>query len=146
MQALLAHAKRLGVTVHAAHLPKPWRGFYDADKRMVVYHIELTPVERRSVLAHELGHAFYDHRCSGDSGQEHAADLYAARLLIDPAEYARLEAMEYSSPWSIADELQLEVELVELFQRHALAKIHGATYAWPRLGSRQHAGRWSVTE
>lgn len=139
MRSLLAHASSLGVTVHVAHLPHPYRGYYDAENRMVVYGFDLTPIERTCVLAHELGHAFYDHRCRGVRAAEDAADLYAARLLIDPAEYARLERIDPSIA-TIAEELGVTPELVQVFRR-TLTKLHGVTYADSRMGARQSRHR-----
>ena len=128
MKELLAHAAQLGVSVHMAHLPEPYRGFYDSARRIVVYGFDLTPVEKVSVLAHELGHAFYDHQCYGDSAAEEAADRYAARLLIDPLEYASAESID-ASPDAIADELGVLPKLVLAYQQSALTVLRGVTYA-----------------
>lgn len=78
MSELLTHASHLGVSVHVAHLPAPYRGFYDHRNARVVYDFNLTPIERRSVIAHELGHAYHGHTGHGVQSQEDAADRYAA--------------------------------------------------------------------
>lgn len=142
MRELLAHAKTLGVTVHVAHLPAPYRGFYDAEQRMVVYGFELTPIERVCVLAHELGHAFYDHRCKDDPAAEAAADLYAARLLIDPQAYARAAAV-YPHVHGIAEELGVEPRLVDTFQRRVLSRFGERTYSHARMGAGQYVHAWN---
>jgi Zn-dependent peptidase ImmA (M78 family) len=142
LRELLAHASTLGVSVHVAHLPAPYRGYYDSDRRMVVYGFDLTPIERRCVLAHELGHAFYDHRCRGHQASEDAADLYAAHLLIDPAEYAEVEAV-YPSVETIAEELGVTVDLVRIFQERSLTRLRGITYARSRMGVGQFRHAWA---
>ena len=127
MRELLAHAAQLGVHVHTAHLPAPYRGFYDHENNRVVFDYALTPIERRSVLAHELGHVFHGHEGHGVRAQEDAADRYAAQLLIDPAVYARLERV-HGDPQSIADELGVEVHLLRVFQG-TLTRLDGVTYS-----------------
>ncbi|MCC2033108.1 ImmA/IrrE family metallo-endopeptidase [Microbacterium sp. BWT-G7] len=108
---------------------------------MVVYDFTLTLAERRCVLAHELGHAFHDHRCRGDKAMEDAADVYAAHLLIDPVEYARAEAIHPSVDF-IAEELCVEPDLVRVFQR-SITRLRGVTYIRPRMGARQYRHSWS---
>lgn len=141
MKELIAHAASLGVSVHVAHIDGPHRGFYDAESKIVVYDYDLTPVERRTVLAHELGHAFYDHRCYGNPQFEEAADFYAACLLIDPVEYEAAEAID-PSIGAIAEELGVEPKLVRVFEKRALTRLQGITYVRSRMGAGQyvHAG------
>lgn len=139
MRDLLAHAASLGVSVHVAHLQPPHRGFYDHPNRRVIYDFTLTPIERRSVVAHELGHAYYGH-VGRVRAQEEAADLYAARLLIHPTEYAAAERISTDVQW-IADELQVEPHLVRVFQQH-LVRLEGVTYAKSAGG--QFRFRWAL--
>lgn len=127
MHELLALAKALGVRVHVAHLPPPYRGYYDAEEKAVVYDFALPPRERRYVLAHELGHAFFDHRCRDDAAAEAAADRYAARVLVDPQAYARA-ASANPDPHAIADELDVPVEMVRRWEETALRRLGSATY------------------
>ena len=141
MRGLLTHAAELGVRVHVAHLPHPYRGYYDPDQRAIVYDFNLTPIERRCVLAHELGHAYYDHREFGDDASEKAADAYAASLLIDPAEYARLERI-CADPTTLAEELQVTEDLLRTFQMNAIQRLQGATYVHARMGAGQYQHRW----
>lgn len=136
MQQLLAHAMKLGVSVHVAHIDPPHRGFYDAEQKTVVYDFNLTPVERRSVLAHELGHAYYDHQCFGNVKFEADADYYAACLLIAPEDYVAAESID-PSPDAIAEELGVEPRLVRAFEAKALTQLRGITYARPGFGVKQ---------
>jgi len=137
---LIAHAAQLGVSVHVAHIDGPQRGFYDSERKIVVYDFDLTPIERVCVLAHELGHAFYDHQCRGNASAEDDADYYAARLLIDPEAYAEAERFDPAQA-AIADALGVEERLVWVFERRALTRVQGATYVRARLGRGQYAWR-----
>lgn len=140
MRELLAHATHLGVSVHVAHLPGSYRGFYDHENSRVVYDFTLTPIERRSVVAHELGHVFHGHVGHGVRSHEDAADRYAAQLLIHPAEYARLERV-HPDVQTIADELGVEPHLVRTFQR-CVTRLDGVTYASSAGG--QFRFRWGL--
>ena len=144
MRELLALAARLGVTVHVAHLPEPYRGFYDHERRMVVYDFALTPIERSCVLAHELGHAFYGHRGRNDPRAEAAADAYAARVLVDPEQWSRLEAMGLTDI-DIAEELGVTLRMLRVFVDNELTRVGGVTYTGARLGRDQfhHAAFWA---
>lgn len=144
MRELLALAARLGVTVHVAHLPEPYRGFYDHERRMVVYDFALTPVERACVLAHELGHAFYGHRGRNDPRAEAAADAYAARVLVDPEQWSRLEAIGLTDV-DIAEELGVTLRMLRVFVENHLTRVGGVTYTRARLGRGQfhHAAVWA---
>lgn len=144
MKELLALAARLEVSVHVAHLPAPFRGFYDHDRRRVVYDFSLTPIERACVLAHELGHAFYGHQGRDDPDAEAAADAFAAAVLVDPVLFAELESIGLSDE-AIADELGVTIKLLRVFTKNHLARVRGVTYTRPRLGRGlyQHAVRWA---
>lgn len=141
MRQLLAEARRLGVSVHLARIQDDptLRGYYLADHGMIVLRYGLTRAESRSVLAHELGHAYYQHDCSSDVA-ERQADIYAARLLIESEKYARLERADHDRH-RIAEELDVTVELVRTFEAHCLTRLDGVTYALPKLGARQWAYR-----
>lgn len=141
MRDLLTHAAQLGVSVHVAHLPAPYRGYYDSDAAQIVLDFNLTPIERREVLAHELGHAYYAHQCQNVAVQESDADAYAVRLLINPSHYAMLE--QQGLPLDvIAEELRVSEEYVNLFQS-TLTRLQGVTYAEARLGRAQFRHAWS---
>lgn len=142
MRALLSHAAHLGVSVHMAHLPHPYRGFYDHQNARIVYDFGLTPIERRCVLAHELGHAFHGHTGRGVPEQEKAADRYAAHLLIDPERYAHLERV-YEAPSTIAEELGVEPHLLQAF-RQSLTQMGGSTYLRAGFGRGQFLHRWDA--
>lgn len=80
-----------------------------------------TQVARRSVLAHELGHAVRgDLPCGSDlldARQECAVDRWAARQLIELPALA--DALRWSDdPDEVAAELWVERELLEVRLRH----------------------------
>lgn len=137
MRDLMAYAARHGVTVHVAHLPRPYRGFYDVERRRVVIDFDLTPIERRVVLAHELGHDHHGHSCEDDHRAELAADTFAARLLIDPHRYAELERLTHDVD-AIAEELAVTPDLIHVYQQHCLTRLRGVTYVRARMG----IGQW----
>lgn len=137
IKALLTHAASLGVEAHVAYLPRDRRGIYDHARRRIVYAIDLTPIEQVSVFAHEIGHAYHEHVCDGDLNAERQADVYAARLLIDPEDYALLERIT-SDVELIADELGVIPELVDAWQQHCVTRLRGVTYTRARMG----LGQW----
>jgi Zn-dependent peptidase ImmA (M78 family) len=142
VRELLAHAAQLGVSVHIAHLPAPYRGYYEPAAERIVLDFNLTPIEKREVLAHELGHVYHGHQCENVKAQEDDADIYAVRLLIDPSDYAALE-MQNLPLDAIAEELRVPQEYVSLFQAHALTRLRGVTYAAARLGRAQYRHAWA---
>lgn len=147
MRRLLPLAQQLGVAVTVTGLPQSMLGCWIPDMARVFIEARLTPAEQRFVLAHELGHVHYGHLCDEDvpralaRRQEHQADVYAVRLLIDSEEYARIEAVN-SDRHHIADELDLPVEAIQVYEESCLTKLTGVTYALPRDG----LGQWAHME
>lgn len=73
---------------------------------------------QRATLAHEMGHWYHSHDWTRDhdnEADERQADMYAARLLISPAEYAIAER-ESSDPRTIALALDVPLKLVAYWQ------------------------------
>lgn len=74
-----------------------------------------------SVLAHELAHAVLGHVPTSDHAvrdrQEHRADEWAARLLIDARSYAEAEQVRGAHVASLAFELGVTIEIVLAYQR-----------------------------
>ncbi|WP_150460369.1 ImmA/IrrE family metallo-endopeptidase [Nesterenkonia ebinurensis] len=68
---------------HQDHLPQGRWGEYRHHHRRIRLLSCLAPVQYRSTLAHELGHAVYGHRRS-TARTELEADAWAARYLIRP--------------------------------------------------------------
>ncbi len=117
MRELLSLARLLDVTVQTAHLPRPYRGFYDHERRRIVYDFTLAPIERACVLAHELGHAYHGHHGPHDPAAELEADVFASEVLIDPERLAALEEMELCDT-DIAEELGVNARLLRVFAQH----------------------------
>lgn len=103
-------ADALGVRVATAPLDPGFLGLYDADRHAISLTLGLTPVERRCVLAHELGHAIHRHR-TGSPSNERVANAFAARLLVDP-EALRDATLWTHEPWELAEELDLTEDVV----------------------------------
>lgn len=128
MKELMQLAAQLGVRVHVAHFDgRPeLLGFYSHDRKVIMLRMDLTPFEMRSVLAHELAHAYYGDACS--TGKlERRAERYAAQLLIEPAGYAAAEAID-PHPAAIADELGVTEDIVIAYQEQCLQRLGGRTY------------------
>lgn len=135
---LLNVARALEVSVTTALLPDDLLGCYIHDARGIMLDARLTPNEMRVVLAHEVGHAHYGHSClSGrdevNPAHEARADRFAARLLIEGAELARLEQVVTSLD-QLADELGVTVEFLRWYRDHYLTKLSDSTYAGAREG------------
>lgn len=105
-----------------SRLPPGWLGAYDHARRRILLSPGLTPVEQRSVLAHELGHALRMHVGSSPA-DERAAERFAARLLIDPAQL-RAACAWARDDVELADELGVTVDVVRCYRA-----LPGATAA-----------------
>ncbi|CAN7263340.1 ImmA/IrrE family metallo-endopeptidase [Microbacterium foliorum] len=139
MLELVRFAAAQGIELHAAHLDEDVLGYWSPDEGRIYFDLQLTPDERDTTIAHELGHVHYGHRCDTERN-ERQADTFAASLLIDPRAYAQAEATNPDTH-HIAEELGVTVELVEFFETNCLTRLHGVTYAHARHGSRQWAHR-----
>lgn len=126
MRDLIKYAADRGLTVHAAHLPEGYLGFYEAEPKRIWFDIGLTPAETRSVIAHELGHEHYGHLCDS-SRNEREADAFAATLLIDPHEFAMLEQIDPSVE-SLADEFGVTPDVIRDYRRYCLRRIGERVY------------------
>lgn len=130
-------AARQGIRVHGAHLPGDDVGYYSPDESRIYFDLTLSLIERRCVIAHELGHAHYGHR-EDTPRNEYLADVYAATLLIDPHRYASLERINPDLHF-LADEFDVTIEVMETFEKHCLTRLRGITYVRSRMG----AGQWT---
>lgn len=104
--------------------------------RRIYFEISLPLAERRSVIAHELGHAHYGHDCTTPAN-ERQANAYAATLLVDPEWYAELEAINRDAEW-IAEEMNVAPHIIADYRTLCLRRIGDTTYTRPRMG----IGQW----
>lgn len=139
MLELIRFAAAQGIEIHVAHLDEGVLGYWSPEEGRIYYDWMLTPNEARSTVGHELGHFHHGHHCDS-SRNEYQADYYAACLLIDPDEYARVAAFNPEQHY-IADELSVTVELIQFFEQHCLTSLQGVTYVRPRHGRAQAALR-----
>ncbi|MBP2319614.1 ImmA/IrrE family metallo-endopeptidase [Nesterenkonia lacusekhoensis] len=108
-------AHRMGVRVeHRTSLRRGRWGEYDHRHREIRLLTGLGPVQYRSTLAHELGHAHHGHWWTS-LRHEDQADTYAAWLLISPAEWTLATAIYPDCPQSVAAELGVLPRLVEIY-------------------------------
>lgn len=98
-------------------LPYGYEGVYEAATNLIVLDVRLTDIQRRCVLAHEISHARHrDIGCQTDKWTERRADMEAAKLLIDPVEYAMAESIYGSNSHGIAVELNVMPWVVIAFR------------------------------
>lgn len=118
-------AQALGVSIaETPHLSDGLNGQYLHHRRLILLRSDLDPWTRSSTLAHELGHAYYGDDTNGDPRLERRADLWAAKLLISPAQYATAERLHGPHLGAIAWELGVTVDLVEAWKNaHEKAAI-----------------------
>lgn len=76
----------LGVTVRTGRLPEGWWGAYNHIKHEIVLRPRLGPLQKKSTLFHELGHARYMH-CGSTAFNERQASQWAARRLISASAF-----------------------------------------------------------
>lgn len=107
-------AERLGVRVLYGQLDCQ-NGIYYDELKMIILDYGLGDLQAEFTLAHELGHARFGHADSSPAN-ELKADEYAAKLLVDDAEYRRAEMLG-DSPAFIAQELHLNLRTIEAYQR-----------------------------
>lgn len=136
MHDLLGKAAEYGLEVHGAHLDGDKIGVYAPELGRIYFDLDLDAAERRSVIAHEIGHAHYGHTCDSE-WNERQADTFAATLLINPAWYAELELINADASW-IAEEMNVAQWVVEDYRSYCLQRMGDVTYTRPRMG----AGQW----
>jgi Zn-dependent peptidase ImmA (M78 family) len=136
MRELLAIAASHGLRVHGAHLDGEKIGVYAPELGRIYFDLSLTHAERRSVIAHELGHHHYRHLCDS-SDNERQANTYAATLLVDPEWYAELELINHDAEW-IAEEMNVAPWTIVDYRKYCLLRLENATYVRARMG----AGQW----
>lgn len=95
-----AEARRWATVRDDIPLPSGVQGGYDARRNLIVLRDTLSPIQRRCVLAHEISHARHrDVGCKVDSAAERRADMDAARMLIDQADYIAAERVCDNDVW-----------------------------------------------
>ncbi|MGC2866024.1 ImmA/IrrE family metallo-endopeptidase [Corynebacterium glutamicum] len=106
-------AELFGVQVIETNDLRPgWNGMYLHQVRIILLKKGMDPWKRRSVLAHELGHAYYQDESHGDTRIEKRADQYAARLLISKDAYRAAEEIHGPHLGALAHELGVTPKLV----------------------------------
>lgn len=113
----------LGVQVVYGDLDGALYGGYMHDLRAIVIDKSLGPVQRKSTLAHELGHAILGHDCSTPANEREASE-WGARIMIQGCRFWRATRM-YDTPQEVAAELGVlprdVVFYSEWFNRECLA-------------------------
>lgn len=117
MSHLEGIAADLGVAVvRVEHLPHGRWGDYSHARRRIRLLDRLGPIQWHSTLAHEVGHAVYGHRRTTERA-ELEADAWAARQLIDPAEWRYLTTI-HADLLTVAAELQVLPRIAAVYAKH----------------------------
>ena len=107
-------AAQLGITITEHHGGLP--GWYCHTDSTISIRNDLSIAMAKSVLAHELAHAYYgDEPGHDDERLERRADQWAAHLLISPTEYELAESIYGPYPGAIASELEVTLHLVQVW-------------------------------
>ncbi|TQL03503.1 ImmA/IrrE family metallo-endopeptidase [Cellulomonas sp. SLBN-39] len=119
MDDLLRMADDAGIRVMWRDLGRR-RGEYRHDARLITLNPRMSEVLQRSTLAHELGHAHHGDTWTDDprllEERERRANVYAARLLVDPVEYALAERLVGEHAGAIARELGVSRYVVDAWR------------------------------
>lgn len=126
MDDLLQLADEVGVRVMWRDLGRR-RGEYRHGPRLITINPRMSGVLQRSTLAHELGHAHHGDTWSDDprvlDERERRANAFAARLLIDPVEYALAERLVGEHAGAIARELNVARYVVDAWRDQRLRVV-----------------------
>lgn len=117
MENLIAHAATMGLGIKWRDLGRRAGELHSAG--VIVLNPRKSALTQRVTLAHELGHAWHGHDWTRDHDRERderQADLYAARLLIRPSDYAFAEQIVGCHPGALAKELGVTRRLIEIWQ------------------------------
>ena len=93
------------------------QGLYLRESNLILLDCDLTSEQRCCVLAHEISHARHlDEGCRMDRWSERRADQEAAKMLIDPLEYAYAEAVYEGNVMGMARELNVLPWVIEAYR------------------------------
>lgn len=110
-----AHAEHLGIKLVYRRLEKS-NGLWVPEHRAIFLQPGMRAAHERSVLAHEIGHAKLGHEHRDNPKHELQAHLYAARRLINRADYIKAERMYGGNRDLIAHQLGVVAEIVRAYQ------------------------------
>lgn len=113
-------ADALGVTVSSAILPPGFAGVYDDETETILIDRRMTYRQKRCALVHELVHWKHgDIACTPKlkSKNESRTRIETARMLIHPETYATAERIYDADPFSIADELEVTMQVIDDYRR-----------------------------
>lgn len=123
------HAETLGIQVEYAHLSGQ-KGQYLPESGLIVLRRGLSMIAERCTLAHELQHVLAGDRRSKfglvNARQEFRADRRAADLLICPEEYRAAERLCGGHAGALADQLDVTVHMLAVWQLKCLGALVGA--------------------
>ena len=93
-----------------------FQGAFDVETGTIYVSDQLSDIQRRCVLAHEISHAKHkDVRCRTNGYSERRADREAAQLLVNPLEYASAEIINDNLVW-LARELGVMPYIIRAYR------------------------------
>lgn len=123
------------------------RSGYWAEEEVIYLTPDMPPRTLRCVLAHEIAHHVLAHRPAAHgpvrARQERAANEWAAKRLIDPERYAEVERQREGHLASMAHDLNVVPEFVQVFQG-LLLRVGDTVYVSPRMGVGGYEARMDV--
>lgn len=126
MDSIIAHAMELGLGVKWRDLGR--RSGELTSQGLILLNPRKSMLTQRITLAHECGHWWHGHDWTREHDverDERQADTYAARLLINPVEYAMAEKIVGHHPGALAKELGVTARLIELWRDDAQVRCRG---------------------
>ena len=113
---LIAAAERI-CGLRERRLRDGLQGLYLRQPNLILLDSRLCGVQLCCVLAHEISHARHmDAGCHVDKWVERRADQEAAKMLIDPLEYAYAEAVYEGDVMGMARELNVLPWVIEAYR------------------------------
>lgn len=110
---LLHECQRLGV--HVVYVPYHLAGAYVHTHQLIIIDARMPPLQQYATLAHEYVHALHGHTGRQSPSMEERVDRQAARLIVNPVEYATAERLYDGNLAAIADELHLPLWAIRAY-------------------------------
>lgn len=116
LDLLFAHCGDLGIEVEWEDLGDVRRGHYLDDGKRIILNHRMTRAQATAALAHEVGHAVFNDRCSTPAAERRASE-YGASLVINVKAYQQAERMVGHHTGALAHELGVTPHLIEAWRR-----------------------------
>lgn len=116
MQNLFDEAEKLDTRIFTADLGGNLLGYYSHKSRLIIIQKSLPSYQFRSILAHEIGHAYFGHTDTSHRS-EYQADFWAAKKLITLNDYVWAEQIYEGDSAKIAEDLSVTANLINIYKQ-----------------------------